>query len=128
MTTPDSEQIADRPDRPAAEASGPIVPDVVVKGDVVGGRVQLMRRDVEAAVAGGETRLVVDVSGAACFDEEAYGFLIDTARQLAREGGWLKLLNGARWRRLVDPLELEDCTGEWPEGDVACEMEELVTA
>lgn len=90
--------------------------DLVVTGDVVGPAIEPLRRDVEAAIAAGERRVIVDVSAAGCFDAAAYGFLLNTARRLAREGGWLKLLSGGPGKRLVDPEIVDRAAACTPEG------------
>ena len=123
MTSKPEENTANRD----VEACGPVVPDIVLKGDMVGARVEQFQCDVEAILASGEVRLVVDVSGVGCFDEEACLYLCRTAEELSRGGGWLKLLGGGPRPRLIDPLQVEAFTGEEPDWSVECEMEELVT-
>ena len=99
--------------------------DIVVAGDLVGEDVERFCWTVEAAIAGGERRLVIDVSRAGCIEPEAWDFLTETAQRLSDAGGWLKLLNGLVAPRLIDPALIDACMNNSLTGGEQCIQEEL---
>jgi len=81
---------------------------ITVRGDVIGKGFDHLRDAIENVINGGAERLIVDVSCVGCFEPAAYQFLVNTAEQVAANGGWLKLLNGGPLtRRLIDLMVLE---------------------